>query len=364
MDRNIRIYYQTAMTLGLPVTYIPGIRGLRIYLGKKNYYFTHTVTPFNCGASISISKNKYRLNKLLEEAGFVVPKAIAIRKEHFIKYSLAYLTRTLTFPLVAKPLCDTSRGKDVFCNIKDIETLSTYLRQCFNQYSVMQVEEFHQELKEYRVLIFKNRVLGVVERFGAQVVGDGQHSIQQLIDISNVERAKLSDTLTISPMVVDFEYQHCLAEQGLSMESIPPAGAAIKLCHTVNTGRGGDILSHGKKIHPYNARYLCKAAKATGLNVVGLDVLCKDIHDSFKNSQCVIIEANFNPDITIHEIPNRGEKSNVTTQILRQLIFRHPFSYLYALQKRGRFAIYIKSLLIVAVLLGIKWLIHPDLHGI
>lgn len=334
IDRNVRLYYKAALMLGLRATYLPHLRCLQVKLGRRNYYFTQTVTPFNCGASISLSKNKYYLNKLLREAGFHVPKAIALRKELFEQRPLSYFIRHLRFPLVAKPVSNTSRGKDVLCNIKDEQSLAAYLKDAFKTYTAMQIEEFHQGLKEYRVLIFNKRVLGVVERFGAEVVGDACHTIQQLMERRNQERQKLSKHLTLSPLKIDIEYERCLNEQGLNLSSIPPLGQVIKLCHTVNTGRGGDFISKGKLIHPDNARYLCQAASITGLNMVGFDVLCQDIEQSFKASPGIIIEANFNPDITIHEIPHQGTKIRVSKALLKHLIFRHPVSYLGHLPKQ------------------------------
>ncbi|MDP1602264.1 MAG: UDP-N-acetylmuramyl peptide synthase [Legionella sp.] len=359
MDRNIKIYYQSAKALGFPVTYLSDVDSLKIHLGGKNYYFNRTVTPFNCGASIYLSKNKHLLNKLLEQSGFPVPKAIVINKENFEKFPLADLIVTLDFPVVIKPAINTSRGKDVLCNIKNSQRLNNYLQQRFTTYSSLQIEEFHQGLKEYRVLICKNKVLGVVERFGAHVIGDGKHTIKELVELSNDKRLILSDSLSISPLVFDDEYENCLEEQGLSIHSIPDEGQNVRLCYTANTGRGGDINSLGKKINPYNAWQLVKAAQVTGLNVVGFDVLCEDISQSFEHKKWLIIEANFHPDITIHEIPNNGEKTDVTKKILRQLIVRHPFSYLYGLLKNNRFGLYIKVTFIFFAIWAFRFALEP-----
>ncbi|MDI9819158.1 MULTISPECIES: UDP-N-acetylmuramyl peptide synthase [unclassified Legionella] len=349
-DRNIRLYYESALKLHLPVDYIPELNTMQITLGGRNYYFSSTITPINNGGGIFISRNKYKFNKLLESYNFPVPNAVAVSKENFERGFLADLIKDLQFPVVAKPIQDTGRGKDVFCGIKDIETLSNYLRSCFEHYAFMQVEEFHTGLKEYRVLVLKNRVIGVVQRFGAEVIGDGKHSIRQLIDIKNEERIKLSPTLTISPLVIDEEYKTCLAEQGLSVDSTPSPGQKVRLSYTANTGRGGEIFSLGKKIKKENAKILCTAAKIAGLDIVGMDVLCEDINLSFKKSKWLIIEGNFAPDTTIHEIPNYGEKVNVTQLILKKIISRHPLSYLSHLFTNSKFSVFIKGILIITVL--------------
>ena len=353
MDKNIALIYDGARALGLPVTYFPNINYLNIHLGRKHYYFCRTVTPINEGASIFIAKNKFRLNKLLEGSGFPVPKAVALSADNIAQQPLSELIRGLQFPLVAKPMNETGRGYSVLCNINDITVLAEQVDRVLKTHRYVQVEEFHQHLKEYRVLVLKNRVIGVVERFAASVIGDGEHSIEELIEISNRERDKLARTLTISPLVIDEEYLLCLNEQNLSLQSIPSKGAEIRLCYTVNTGRGGDIFSHGKKIHPQNAKYLCDAARVAGLAYVGFDVLCEDINLPFGQTKWLIIEANFNPDLTIHEIPHRGKRVSVVKKILRQLIYRHPLSYVYHFGILASSSIYVKTIVSIGLLIFI-----------
>ncbi|PJE07346.1 UDP-N-acetylmuramyl peptide synthase [Legionella sp.] len=356
--QNLCLYYENALALHLPATYSSDLELINIYLGKRNYYFLATITPFNDGASSFLSKNKYLLNKTLAQANFPVPHAIAMSKEEYSAYPLEELIAGLNFPLVVKPL-NLGRGRGVLSNIKNLSTLSNYLNQSFNEHPVLQIEEYHGGLKEYRVLIFRSKVIGVVERFAAKIVGNGQNSIAELIDLANEERARMNENekfLAYNPMIVDEEYKNCLSDQGLDLDTVVPEGKTIQLCYTVNTGRGGDIFSHGKKIHPQNAKLLCQIAKKVGLNYVGLDVLCEDINQSFTSTKWLILEANFNPDITLHEVPPHGESVNVTRKVLKYLIFRHPFSYFSHLCAKGKTAIYLKVILVIALVLLLSFL--------
>lgn len=345
MDRNITLFHQGAQELHLPYTYIPEPGVLRIELAGKHYYFVYAISPLNQGASVYLSQHKYALNKLLKRAGFPVPKATAFNKDRWSRQPLDQLVSHLNFPLVAKPMMASVRGKDVLCNIKNIQMLSDYLNSFFETYRYVQIEEFHTNLKEYRVLVLNNRVIGVVERIAAHIVGDGKHTIEELIALRNEERIRLSKTLTISPLKFDIEHQHCLQEQGLTLQSVISEGQKIRLGYTVNTGRGGDILSLGKKIHQENAKHLCRAAKTIGLNYVGFDVLCEHINAPFKPGKWIIIEANYCADTTLHEIPNRGLRAVVIKKILKQLIYRHPLSYFYHLCIRSSLSIYFKSIM-------------------
>ncbi|MBA2709942.1 MAG: UDP-N-acetylmuramyl peptide synthase [Tatlockia sp.] len=348
MDRNAELFYRGAKKLGLTVHVHSDLGFLEIIIGRNHYYFMRTLTPLNEGASVFVCKNKFRANQLLINAGYPLPKAVAFTKKEFLMLGLKELIKPLNFPLVAKPMENSGRGTDVLCNIKDLSTLKKQVKAIFEKFDYVQLEEFHKNIREYRVLVLKNKVIGVVERFAASVEGDGIHTIAELIAISNEKRAILAKNLTISPLIYDLEYQQCLEEQGLSLESIVSYGAKIKLCHTVNTGRGGDIISLGKKIHPSNALLLCAALKETGLTYGGFDIICEDINLPFSQSKWMIIEINHNPDLTIHEIPNQGIRVSVINKILGQLIRRHPLSYLLHITSQSFRSKFVKSGLLIS----------------
>lgn len=352
MDKMIRLIYKAAQELHLPFTFIDEINTLKISLGRKNYYFLFTIPPLNNPASIAIAGNKYALNQLLHQQGFPVPKAISISHEEWSCRPLSELIEGMKFPLVAKPMVKGMRGKDVLCNIKNLETLSDYFTRMIDKHPFIQVEEFHANFKEYRVLILKNKVIGVVERFAATITGDGEHTVEELIAQKNEHRALLSLEMTHAPLVYDEEYRLCLEEQGMNLQSIIPQDKKIRLCYTVNLGRGGDIYSHGKEIHPYNKRILSRLMKSIGLTYAGLDILCEDIHVAFGQNNWFIIEANSFPDLTLHEIPQQGKRASVAKNILTELIYCHPFSYLYHIcLKKNLFIVFALSGLITLILL-------------
>ena len=353
MDKNASLYYQSADTLKFTTSIIEDISGFDIKLGKQRYFFRGADTPFNYSSSINVARNKFCMNKLLEAAGFPVPKAVAFSLDEAKQSTIESLIEGLNFPLVVKPMIGTSAGLDVLCNINDIHQLQTYMQDCYQRHEFLSIEEFHPGLNSYRVLVFYNQVVGVVQRFPARVIGDGIHTIEELITISNIEREKLKDTVSLGPITVDDEYKIRLKELGITLDTIPNDQETIVLCYTCNSTRGGTMVSLGKKICKENARLLCQAAKTLNMNIVGFDVICEDIAVPLKQSRGIIIETNHQPDITIHEHPMSGTQNRVSKTILRRLIFRHPLSYLLGLYQ-NYYGLYIKCSLIILFLLGYK----------
>ena len=252
MDKNSIRYYQSALKLHLPVTFVQEIDGFELYLGKKRYFFRGALSPLNDGCSTDISLNKYCTNKLLENAGLPVPKAKAIHVTDFEQGKVEEKIADLKFPLVIKPMKDGGRGRDVLCNIQSMEKLKEYLSDYFLLYEYVLIEEFYAKLKSYRVLVFMNKVIGVVLRFPASVIGDGKHTLRALIDLTNIQRRETSDMLP--PIVVDHELHIRLNELGMSLEYIPKKDERVTLCYTCNATRGGSFESLGKQICKENRK--------------------------------------------------------------------------------------------------------------
>ncbi|MDF1654789.1 MAG: UDP-N-acetylmuramyl peptide synthase [Coxiellaceae bacterium] len=326
MNNNSEFFLKAAFQLKCRVLDYYILEAFAIRLGKKRFYFRGAATPFNSGSSIDVSRNKFIMNKMLEAAGLPVPKATAITREEY--EAGEYSFEGLQYPLVAKPTIDTGLGLDVLCNIKDEKTLLEYLTKCFKVHKIMSIEEFHGDLTCYRLLVFYGKVIGVVERKSARVIGDGKQTIQQLIDQANVKRSKQKAGVTMQLITVDQEVEICLKEQNITVDTIPKADEEVMLCYTANSSRGGSINSLGTKICKHNADMAAAAANILGLNYVGMDIVCEDITKPIGKTRGVIIETNHNPDITIHENPLEGKPTHVCRKVIFKLICQHPFSYI------------------------------------
>lgn len=358
MNPNIRILHHLAKKWGLPFKYHTDGDVLEITLAKKHYYFFRSRTFLNEGGGIYIAGNKYVANQVLEKSGFSVSKSTFFTNLDYQNKQLKELIGDLTFPLVAKPLKNTGRGTAVFSKIKDIQTLNIYLERFFRMYDAVVLEEFQGNLNEYRVVVLNNKVLAILSRTGASVIGDGIHTIEELISIKNEERLKQMQTLTISPLVFDEEYQHCLDEVGLNLQHIPAKNKKIRLSYTANTGRGGDIYTCSTKINPQNTKTLIDSVHTLGLVYGGIDLLCEDLDKPFDEQRWIIIEINSCPDLSIHQIPNTGKNRPVAHLVLWELIKKHPFAYLKHGFKTGNISFYLKILFCVIGLLFILYSIE------
>lgn len=316
--------------------------GFELKMRKRRYFFYNNDTPFNSSSSSFIAMDKYCTNKVLATSNIPVPKGVLFQSTDLEHESLENIIAELRFPLVIKPV-DGSLGVGVLCNIKNIGELSFFLKKYSATYPSMIIEEFYGRLQSYRVLVFKRRVIGVVLCHPAQVEGDGRHTIQELVEITNAKRKKISDYL--GPIVLDEEAQIRLKEQGLDQRYIPAVGEVVVLCYTSNPTRGGSYESVNIKICKENRKIMTKVAAVLNLGLTGIDVECTDINTPISQSQGVILEVNHRPSMLIHENPIQGKSQPVTKKIMRTFILRHPFTYLRALYSNRPTAFYVRAII-------------------
>ncbi|BCA96780.1 UDP-N-acetylmuramyl peptide synthase [Legionella antarctica] len=347
-------YYRSAKALFLPVKPVDEINGFELKLGQHSYLFCENETPFNNTSSARIAVDKYTTNKLLEMAGIPVPKSVALHLNEFDQNKTEEMIAHLKFPLVIKPV-DGTLGTGVLCNIQTLEELLFFLPTQFSQYDHLLIEEFHGKLKSYRALVFNKQVIGIVQRHPAHVTGDGKHNIQELIDLSNIQRKEINPFL--GAISIDTECQIRLKELGLDADYIPSAGEKLVLCYTSNATRGGLYESLGNQICEENRKILRQVATVLNLKLTGIDVECADINSPMTRSNGIVLEVNHCPSIRIHEFPLIGTPHFVTRQIMRSFIFRHPLAYLYSLFSNEPTAFYLRTLLTISILGIVFWLI-------
>lgn len=339
----------------LPVKPVKELDGFALRLHKYHYFFYGAEPPINYSTSTRISAHKYLANRLLEHAEIPVPKAALIERKDLENDAFIIHLNYLKFPLVAKPL-NARQGKDVLCNIKTLDELRIALTHAFSIYTIMILEEFHANLLSYRVLVFNQKVIGVVLRHPSAVIGDGTHNIKELIALTNKERKKINEFL--GPIQLDAEALICLKEQKITEDYIPRVGEKVALGYTSNATRGGTYENiHKKNICKKNRKLMVRVANTLNLKLVGIDVQCADLNKPIQYPDGVIIEANEIPSIRIHEHPMYGSANRVTRKIMRYFIYRHPFAYLYSLYFNKRTAFYMRSF-IVAIIIAV---IYPFL---
>lgn len=183
------------------------------------------------------------------------------------------------------------------------------------------IEEFISG-KEFRFLVIGDETFAVLHRVPANVIGDGIHTVSQLIQRKN------QDPMRGQGYKTPLEYLQAspveaaeLASQGLNFDSIPASNQQIFLRQNSNISTGGDSIDYTSEVPDSYKKIAIKAAQAIPATICGIDMIIADYHQAPANSNHAIIEMNFNPALQIHAFPYQGQSRNAAPRILDLLGF-------------------------------------------
>jgi cyanophycin synthetase len=301
---------------------IPWIRlseGSLIQLGYGKYQkrIQATLTSETRQIATEIASDKRLTHQILEQLGLPVPRqAIVYDAEEAVEEA-----ERLGFPVVVKPL-DGHHGKAVAINLKTPEDVRKAYESARGICPRVIVEAC-QTGQDYRILVIDGRVTAVARRVPGHVVGDGRHTVAELIDIVNSDpRRGIGHEKVLTRLVVDDQARRLLRHAGLTLESIPPEGQVVYLRATGNLSTGGTAIDMTDAIHEDNRQMAERAVKAIGLDVGGVDFISPDITRSYREVGGAIVEVNAAPGFRMHIAPTEGKPRDVAGPVIDMLFPR------------------------------------------
>jgi glutamate--cysteine ligase len=157
-----------------------------------------------------------------------------------------------------------------------------------------------------------------LHRVPANVVGDGKHSIRELVKIKNQDPLRGKGYKTpLEKIELDESSQLFLKQQGKDFDYVPEHLETVYLRENSNISTGGDSIDYTDSIPDRFKEIAVKAAKAVGARFCGVDMMIEDYKDEKSNYS--IIEINFNPAIHIHSYPYIGTERNIAKHVLKEL---------------------------------------------
>lgn len=288
---------------------------IRLEKGSKVEYIKQaTRTSVDTYIAPLIMENKEVTKIVLREKGISVPGGISVKN---IEEAVERFSEFKGKDIVVKPK-STNFGKGVFI-LKNIQALEEYkkaVEQALSYDSIVLIEEFIAG-KEYRFLVIGDEVAGVLHRVPANVVGDGERTIEQLVNEKNKDPLRGQGYVTplekIKLSNVEKEY---LALQGKDINYIPKREELVYLRENSNISTGGDSLDYTDEVHQSYKDIAVRSAKAVGAKICGADIIIEDIKAEAKAENYSIIELNFNPALHIHDFPYKGENRHVERKVL------------------------------------------------
>ncbi len=220
-------------------------------------------------------------------------------------------------PYVIKPVGLTG-GHGVTTNISTIEQANNAYATAMKAIDSKDRKEWQRKIMiqeqvagdDYRILIIGGVMQIATKRIPAFVVGDGQSTIEQLINEINKDPRRNTSVPThiLKPIIIDDQLTTFLAEQNLTTTSVPTKDQKIYVRKVASMSQGGITEDFTDQVSPQIKYVVESLAQSLHAFVLGVDVICTDISQPLTGKNGSIIECNTMPESYLNAFPVIGKQ--------------------------------------------------------
>ena len=305
---------EEAVSRGIPYIRLNRNSLVQLGYGINQKRIRATIASTTGSIAVDIACDKEETKNLLGAAEIPVPKGRIVYGEEGLQAAI----ENIKYPIVTKPV-DGNHGKGATTDInnwedavKGLEAAKVYSRGVI-------VEKFISGL-DHRVLVINYKFVAAAIRKPASVIGDGKSTIDELIDITNLDpRRGFGHEKTLTSIKVDQFTLAILKDKNLTLESILPEGEELWLKPTANLSTGGTATDITDLVHPDNIFMCERIARIIGLDICGIDIMAKTLSEPVAESGGGVIEVNAAPGFRMHIDPAQGLPRNVAEPVIDML---------------------------------------------
>jgi cyanophycin synthetase len=273
-----------------------------------------TVTSETKNISVEIASDKNLTNQILADMGLPAPRQVTVRSPE----EAVRAWQRIGGKVVVKPL-DGNHGRGITIGIDSEQAVhEAYL--VASEISRTCIVETFLEGYDHRLCVVNGRLVAAAKRVPGHVIGDGVHTVAQLVDLVNQDpRRGIGHEKVLTRLELDGQAQRLLAAAGKTDQSVLPAGEVFYLRSTGNLSTGGTAIDVTDLVHPDNREMAERATAAVGLDVCGVDFLTPDITKSWTEVGGGICEVNAAPGFRMHVAPSEGQPRDVAGAVMDML---------------------------------------------
>jgi cyanophycin synthetase len=269
-------------------------------------------TDLTCAIAETIASDKDLTKTLLQACGVPVPEGVVVASAD----EAWAAAQDMDAPVVVKP-SDGNHGRGVTLDLTQEADVRAAFELADRHGSEVLVERCIAG-NEHRLLVVGGQVVAAARGESAWVVGDGVHSVQQLIaqQINSDPRRGTTEAhpLNILDLEEDAVVMLDLQRQGLGPASVPAADQRVLV------QRNGNVaIDCTDEVHPEVAHVVSLGVRAVGLDIAGVDLVCQDISRPLQEQGGAVVEINAGPGLLMHLKPAVGQPRPVGQAIVNML---------------------------------------------
>lgn len=284
-----KIIAEEARRRGIAVTVLDAEGGfLRLARGGREIDTRESLSELTSAVAMSRCDDKQVTRRVLTDAGLRVPRGRLSTTPEEDEALLAEVGE-----LVVKPVRG-EQGRGITVGVREPDELARAVELARRSCPEVLLEEV-VDGEDLRIVVIDHKVVAAAVRRPATVVGDGEHTVRQLVEARSARRQAATGGESSIPL--DEITEATVAAQGRSMDDVLAPDEQLRVRRTANLHTGGTIHDVTEELHPELARVAVEASRALDIPVVGMDLLVPDV----TGPDYVIIEANERPGLANHE---------------------------------------------------------------
>jgi len=273
-----------------------------------------TFTSETSHVAVRIARDKPLARSLLREAGVPVPECVVAATAQ----EAVDAARRLGTPVVVRPF-DPRGSSDASTALRSADEVRAAFERARRHGERAMVE---REIAggAYRVLVVDGRCVAATRRTPPEVRSDGLRSVRELVDAENRRRADGAFRgVHLARIPVDEVTEETIARQGLTLDSVAPAGMAVRLRLRAELSAGAMVEDVTALAHREVGAACERAARAIGLDLAAIDLVCRDIALPLAAQDGGIVDVNAAPEIGAGELSPRGDWSRIAEAMVQAL---------------------------------------------
>lgn len=213
-----------------------------------------------------VCEDRHIGKQLLSDAGVSVPHGIVFKLdsedfdvEELRKIAGSFMEEGKTY--VCRPAYGTGNSAQSN-NVKNLDELELHLDQYIEDFATWLLEEAHAGSR-LTVLVIGSKIAGAIVRKEFGLMGDGNSSLEELIDAYNEDAAEENQ------IEINAETRQWMREQSIYLSDIVPTGQRVILAGGDQGGEIEDVLA---ELHPDYADWAEKIANVLKRPVFALEI--------------------------------------------------------------------------------------------
>jgi len=319
LDEDLRLgpstgaIVQAAVARGVPYRRLTSGSLVQLGWGSRQRRIWAAEVDSTSAVAENIAQDKDLTKNLLRAAGVPVPLGRPVDSAE----DAWAAAQEIGLPVVIKPQ-DGNQGKGVTVNVVDRPHLEQAYQAALAHGQPM-VEKYLPG-SDYRLLVVGERLVAAARREPPQVIGDGVHTVAELVDLVNADpRRGDGHATSLTRMRLDDIALTRLQMQGHRPDTVPAQGERVVLRNNANLSTGGSATDVTDDVHPEVAARAVAAARMVGLDICGVDVVCETVQHPLEAQGGGIVEVNAAPGLRMHLQPSYGRGRAVGEAIVDHL---------------------------------------------